>query len=182
LIPERIHCCGELGFGFGIVRTVRVCFLSERVRRLRGSFFIKGDSGLCRTIRDAFRLIDPSITDANFLRVFQAAGCYLIDLCGYPVDQLSRAERRAACMDSEPSLCRTLQELRPEAIAIVLHSIRHNVDRAIACAGWNGQFLDLPYPGRWWRHREIFLAELVPVLRTFVSIQDFRAEMQQSEE
>jgi hypothetical protein len=153
---------------------LRLSYRPDRVRLLfigeappaSGKFFYQADSGLYRAVRDAFQLIDPSVTGANFLSIFRAAGCYLIDLCGRPVDQLDRAARHTVCREGEPSLCRILQELQPERIATVVRSIRGNVERAVSCAGWKGDFLDLPYPGRWWRHKEIFLAQLAPVLRS----------------
>jgi len=147
---------------------LRMLFIGESPPA-SGRFFYQGDSGLYRAFRDAFQLVDPSITEANFLCVFQASGCYLVDLCGRPVDQLSRTSRRAACMDGELVLGQTIQTLRPETIVTLLHSIRDNVDRAVAHAGWKGQRLDLPYPGRWKRHREVFLAQLVPLLRDLIS-------------
>jgi len=133
-----------------------------------GRFFYQGDSGLYRAIRDAFRAIDPAITDADFLAVFQAAGCYLIDACLQPIDQLDLASRRAACVAGERLLSRTIGKLQPETIVTVVRSIRGNVERAASSAGWHGPLIDLPYPGRRLRHQKIFLAELVPVLRARV--------------
>ena len=131
-----------------------------------GRFFYKGDSGLYRAFREAFQVVDPAISDANFLRAFQGAGCYLVDLCDSPVDQLSPALRRNACVEGESALSQILKELQPETIVCVVHSIRSNVDRAVVSAGWQGQRLNLPYPGRWQRHRQIFIAQFVPLLRS----------------
>jgi len=117
-------------------------------------------------MREAFRATDPSITDENFLAVFQCSGCYLIDLCPSPVDHLDPQSRRRACLAGEPSLARTIAELQPPVIATLVRSIRGNVERAAARANWTGPLIDLPYPGRWVRHREIFLETLVPQLRS----------------
>ncbi len=130
-----------------------------------GKFFYQQDSGLYRAIREAFRAIRPSITDENFLSVFQESGCYLIDLCPRPVDHLDARTRRAACVASEASLCKAIVSLQARAIVTLLRSIRGNVARAVSCAGWQGPLLNLPYPGRWRRHREIFLDALVPQLK-----------------
>jgi hypothetical protein len=129
-----------------------------------GRFFYQRDSGLYRAIRDAFRAVDPSITDENFLPVFQGYGCYLIDTCPQPVDQLDRRSRQAVCLANEPMLCRTIKRLQPRAIVTLVRSIQGNVERAASSAGWHGLLLDLPYPGRWIRHREIFLGALIPQL------------------
>jgi hypothetical protein len=153
---------------------LRVLFIGE-APPASGRFFYRKDSGLYRAFRGAFQLTDPAINDDNFLGIFQAAGCYLIDLCGRPVDQLSPAERRAACIASEPALSRKLQTLQPETIATVVHSIRENINRAVAHAGWTGQRLELPYPGRWKRHREIFVSQLVPLIRDITNAPDRRA-------
>jgi len=143
---------------------VQLLFIGE-APPASGRFFYQGDSGLYRAIRDAFRAIDESITDAEFLCVFQAAGCYLIDACPYPVDHLDLASRRAACLASEPLLCRTIKKLKPQLIVTMLRSIQGNVERAAFRADWHGQILDLPYPGRWFQHRDVFLAKLVPELK-----------------
>jgi hypothetical protein len=130
-----------------------------------GRFFYKRDSGLYRAMRDAFRAIDPSITDETFLSAFQRSGCYLVDACPHPVDQLDSRSRRAAVLTSEPSLGRAIKRLQPRSMVTLVRSIKANVERAASCAGWDGPITDLPYPGRWLRHREIFLDLVVPQLR-----------------
>jgi len=122
-----------------------------------GRFFYQRDSGLYRAARDAFQIHDSGINDANFLEAFQAAGCYLIDLCSDPVDRFSLKARRAACVAAEPALADTIIRLQPHAIATIVRSIEANVESAIAAARWSGPILNLPYPGRWKRHREIFV-------------------------
>ena len=116
-------------------------------------------------MRDAFQLIDPTITDTNFLHKFQACGCFLIDLCLDPVDHLPAPLRQAACAAAEPSLARALQRLQPERIATVVRSIEKNFARAATRAHWQGPVLHLPYPGRWSRQRHIFVRSLAPELR-----------------
>ena len=143
---------------------VRLLFIGE-APPASGRFFYQQDSGLYRAVREAFLAVEPSITDGRFLSVFQESGCYLIDLCPGPVDHLDARSRRAACAASEASLCKAIGSLQPRAIVTLLRSIRGNVARAISCASWQGPLLDLPYPGRWRRHREIFLDALVPQLK-----------------
>ena len=144
---------------------VRLLFIGE-APPASGKFFYKRDSGLYRAIRDAFRVVDESITDAEFLRVFQGAGCYLIDACPSPVDRLDLRSRRAACLASEPLLFRAIGKLQPQVIVTTVRSIRNNVERAASRAGWHGRILDLPYPGRWLHHRTVFIAKLAPELRS----------------
>jgi hypothetical protein len=133
-----------------------------------GRFFYPRDSGLYRALRDAFRSIDASISDENFLVVFKASGCYLVDACPRPVDRMERQPRRDACRESESLLSRKIRNLQPPVIVSLLRSIHGNVERAALKADWRGEILNLPYPGRWIRHREIFLEMLVPRLRTIL--------------
>lgn len=143
---------------------IRLLFVGE-APPASGRFFYRQDSGLYRAIRDAFCSVDPLATDDRFLRTFQKAGCYLIDACAEPVDHLDSRSRRAACLASEPFLSRRISRLQPAAIVILLRSIQSNVRRAAECAGWRGSIFDLPYPGRWLRHREMFLRTLAPQLK-----------------
>jgi uracil-DNA glycosylase len=116
---------------------LRLLFVGE-APPASGRFFYQRNSGLYRAMRDAFRALDPSISDDNFLSVFRNSGCYLIDVCPYPVDQLDAQSRRHACLASEPLLSRRIRQLRPQAIAAVMKSLRENVGRAALHAGWQG--------------------------------------------
>jgi hypothetical protein len=129
-----------------------------------GRFFYARDSGLYRAMRDAFQAADAPIGDENFLPAFQASGCYLVDLCADPVDRLEAKKRRAACAAGEEPLSRIIAELRPITIAILLRSIAANVANAISRAGWQGELIQLPYPGRWARHRKAFIDIVTPVI------------------
>ncbi len=147
---------------------VRLLFIGESPPA-SGRFFYRRDSGLYRAIRDAFRGIDPSITDETFLEVFRRSGCYLIDACAAPVDHLDANSRRAACRASEPALTRRIRHLDPAAIVTLVRSIRDSVQRAAAQACWRGPILDVPYPGRWVTHRKVFLERLAPELELLLA-------------
>jgi len=125
-----------------------------------GRFFYQQDSGLYRAMLQAFVSANPGLTDETFLEAFRDAGCYLIDLCANPADALSPPLRKAARNAAEPSLARTIVKLAPPRIVTLLRAIEPNVGRAIARAGWSGERVSLPYPGRWKRHRETFVREL----------------------
>jgi hypothetical protein len=142
---------------------VRLLFIGESPPA-SGRFFYRGDSGLYRAMRDAFRTVDPSIRDENFLTAFQAWGYYLVDLCAEPVDRLDAKSRKAACRAAENLLARAIARLRPDGIATVVRSIEGNVARAALRAPWTGPVLHLPYPGRWYRNRDIFIEMLRPTL------------------
>ena len=143
---------------------IRLLFIGESPPA-SGRFFYRQDSGLYRAIRDTFRTVDSSITDDAFLETFQNSGCYLIDACACPVDHLEARLRRARCLAAEPALTRQIRQLQPSAIVTLVKSIRDNVRRAAAQAEWRGPILELPYPGRWARHRRIFVEVLAPHLQ-----------------
>ncbi len=147
---------------------VRLLFIGESPPA-SGLFFYQADSGLYRAFRDTFAAADPSIDDANFLAKFKSLGCFLIDLCAEPVDDLLPKPRRAACTQGEPALAQTITRLNPPIIAILLRSIEDSVTRALAGTNWRGDLLKLPYPGRWARHREEFSALLRPTIHGLLS-------------
>jgi hypothetical protein len=129
-----------------------------------GRFFYQADSGLYRAVGDTFVAAFPPLQKAEFLNSFRSLGCYLVDLCGEPVDKMTRHARQCACRAGEVRLGRTIRALRPKIIVTIVRSIRENVRRAQEQAGWSGVYLDLPYPGRWYRHRMQFRRQLLPLL------------------
>jgi hypothetical protein len=142
---------------------LRLLFIGESPPA-SGRFFYRRDSGLYRAMRDVFRIADPSIQDENFLAAFQAAGCYLVDLCPEPVDRLDSKSRRSVCREGEELLSRKIAQLQPAMIATLLRSIEGNVARAVSHADCRGPLIHLPYPGRWSRHRNAFVDTLAPVI------------------
>jgi hypothetical protein len=142
---------------------VRILFVGE-APPASGRFFYQEDSGLYRAVRDTFIAAFPSWQESEFLDAFRAFGCYLIDLCGEPVDQMARKMRKSICYAGEARLARTIRALRPTVIVTLVRSIRASVKRAQMTAGWSGLHLELPYPGRWKHHRVEFQRQLVPVL------------------
>jgi hypothetical protein len=145
-------------------KRVRILFVGEGPPA-SGRFFYQRDSGLYRAIRDAFVQAFPAIQNETFLQSFQELGCYLVDLCGRPVDRLGDSARRKARIAGEPRLGKILRQLQPAVAITVAKSIAQNVERAEKLANWSGVRVTLPYPGRWHRHRAVFLKGLMPVLR-----------------
>ena len=138
---------------------VRLLFVGESPPA-SGRFFYQADSGLYRAVLAAFLAYDRSFDGVDFLAKFQDAGCFLVDLCSEPVDQLALSDRRAVCQASERALASTIAGLRPSSIVTVVRSVEANVERAIFSAHWQGTLIRLPYPGRWSRHRRQFVREL----------------------
>ena len=147
---------------------VRILFVGE-APPASGRFFYRADSGLYRAIQDTFLTALPALPEEDFLDSFQALGCYLVDLCGEPVDHMDSEARLGICRAGEVRLARTIKFLRPAAIVTLVRSIEANVKRAQEKAGWSGPHVGLPYPGRWQRHRVEFSRRLVPMLREILS-------------
>jgi hypothetical protein len=144
---------------------VRILFVGE-APPASGRFFYQRDSGLYRAVRKAFLDALPTLPADDFLDWFRALGCYLVDLCGRPVDHLSKKSRGKACRAGEPRLTRSLRQLRPEIVVALVRSIADNVKRAERRAAWSGVHIEVPYPGRWHQHRAAFLRTLKPLLRS----------------
>jgi hypothetical protein len=128
-------------------------------------FFYSANSGLYRAIRDTFIAALPKLADKEFLESFRDLGCYLVDLCGTPVDRFAKQKRTKICEAGEVRLSHTIQQLHPEIIVTVVRSITANVRRAQQLANWEGLRLELPYPGRWHHFRLEFESALIPALR-----------------
>jgi hypothetical protein len=143
---------------------VRILFVGESPPA-SGRFFHQADSGLYRAVRETFLRAFPSLSNTEFLDSFCSLGCYLVDLCGEPVDNMTPDARRRACCKGETRLVQKIRGLRPQAIVTVVRSVRANVKRAQTRVGWSGRHLELPYPGRWHRHRTKFERLLGPFLR-----------------
>ena len=148
-------------------KRVRLLFIGE-APPYSGRFFYSRNSGLYRAMRDAFQSVDSTIDDDKFLTVFQAAGCYLIDLCPEPVDHLDPESRKAARHAGEASLSQEIGRIWPATLAPVLRSIAGNVSRAACNVDWHGPIIHLPYPGRWDRQRTAFIETLAPTLRKLI--------------
>ena len=143
---------------------VQILFVGE-APPASGRLFYQADSGLYRAVRDTFVSAFPTLRKVGFLESFRSLDCYLVDLCGEPVDHMNRKARQHARLTGEGRLSRTLQQIRPKIVVTVVRSISRNVRRAEDQANWSGLHLELPYPGRWLHHRTEFRRKLVPLLR-----------------
>jgi hypothetical protein len=145
-------------------KRIRILFVGE-APPVSGRFFYSANSGLFRAMRDVFKAVNPRVNDDNVLRMFQASGCYLTDLYPNPVDHLDAKSRRRARVAGEELLSERLILLRPKKVAPVLRAIVSHVSNAVSRAKWRGEIIELPYPGRWHRHRAEFVKALEPTLR-----------------
>jgi hypothetical protein len=154
--------------------SVRVLFVGESPPA-GGSFFYAADSELYRATRDAFESALPRLRTADsFLNAFAESGCYLVDLCLDPVNQLidradgSWSKRVRARRRGEARLAATLADMRPAYVIVVLKGIAANVNRAAALAGVSTECYTVTYPSRWSRHRIAYRKELAQLLRRLV--------------
>jgi hypothetical protein len=158
---------------------VRLLFVGE-APPASGRFFYQQDSGLFRAIREVFIQSDPAINESNFLVEFQRLGCYLVDLCGRPVDRLDLPERQRARKTGEKHLAALLRELQPAILVSVVRSIEPNVAAAKELANWSGTHVTLPYPGRWYKYRKVFQSELLTLLRSLPGMEKSRRVRQRT--
>ena len=106
-----------------------------------GTFFYNQNSGLYREIRKAFRGKEA------FLEDFKSYGFYLDDLVLEPVNHLAARDRITRCRESISSFAKRLTRYKPEAVVILLMSIKPMVLRAIEEAGLSYEPFCTPYPG-----------------------------------
>ncbi len=106
-----------------------------------GTFFYNQDSGLFREVRKAFN------GNGHFLEDFKRNGFYLDDLVLEPVNHFDNTRRRSMCRESVASFVERLKDYKPQAIVILLHSIKPMVLQAMGEAGILFEPYCTPYPG-----------------------------------
>jgi hypothetical protein len=107
----------------------------------------------------------PAIEREEFLASFCRLECSLVDLCGTPVDRLSDRQRKIARARAEVRFSQILKDASPKILVTVVQAISNNIQRARELANWKGPCFELPYPGRWKRHRVRFERDLAAILR-----------------
>jgi hypothetical protein len=100
-----------------------------------GAFFYYGNTSMSRNMRRAVEAVLGESSD--FLETFKAYGWYLDDIVLTPVNDLTRSQRKAACLSAQNSLAERIAECRPLAIVTLLLGIRHIVEAAAIATGNN---------------------------------------------
>jgi hypothetical protein len=121
-------------------RRITTLFVGESAPH-GGTFFYNQNSGLFREIRKAFQGTEL------FLEDFKKNGFYLDDLVLKPVNHLERPDRISLCRESVSSLAKRLSNYKPQAIVILLNSIKPMVLQAMSDAGLSYAPFCTPYPG-----------------------------------
>jgi hypothetical protein len=124
-----------------------------------GTFFYTQNSGLYREMQKAFQGTE------HFLEDFKQSGFYLDDLVPEPVNQLENKPRRALCRESISSFVERLKDYKPQAIVILLMSIKPMVLKAMQEAGLSYEPYCTPYPGFGNQRRfHLAMAKIIPHL------------------
>jgi hypothetical protein len=139
----------------------KVLFVGES-RPAEGAFFYRDDSRLAKYTAEAMGFGGES--RSRFLQEFRSAGCFLVDLCTAPVNQLPRRERLAARHNAEQSLAARLKGINPRAIIIVMKGIAASVDRVMSAVTLDIPRFVLPFPAQ--GHQREYVSELQNVITT----------------
>ena len=115
-------------------KEVNVLFIGESPPQ-SGKFFYKEDSILYKYTREVFNLVYKEKYTTEFLEFFKSFGCYLDDLCHYPINNKSDEKRFAFRKQEIPSLATRIKEMQPKAIVIVMQGIEQYVQEAITLSG-----------------------------------------------
>ncbi len=131
-----------------------------------GTFFYCGNSNLARYTREALeRVCGKFDSMSDFLRVFKEKGCYLVDLCDDPINNLDKYERNKRRNQGVKNLSRIIEELEPKKIVVVMKGIKPYVKKALGekAALFNIDKYTLPFPSH--GHQKRYMASLVSLVK-----------------
>jgi len=129
---------------------VQVLFIGESPPA-SGKFFYKGDSGLAQFTEQAFSNAYKITFSPNliFLDCFKKAGCYLDDLCLYPINRINDDCREIERIKGIKDLSNRIGSEKPKAIITVINNIMNHVNEAIRLAKMDKiKPIHLPFPCR----------------------------------
>jgi hypothetical protein len=156
------------------ISTLRQRYRPNRIRLLfvgesppaNGRFFYAANSNLYRYTAEAFERVfkaDRRERDL-FLRRFQRLGCYLVDLCNTPANQLSQAARAELRRAGVGRLRRLMKQYEPDAVVCVMQGIVPFVREALRGTRLrDGSLLQLPFPA--FGHSSGYTVGLAAVIR-----------------
>jgi hypothetical protein len=132
-----------------------------------GKFFYSKSTMTTFTARAFEKVYDITFTDnADFLRFFQACGCYLDDLSLTPVNTMHPTERARILQASVPALSQRIRDVEPAVVVAVLQKIAPYVQEALTLAGRPVVFRVLPFPGN--GHQNMYIDGLSDLLRQYL--------------
>lgn len=98
-----------------------------------------------------------------FLNFFKAAGCFLDDLCDYPVNDLPPGKREECLRANVFDLSGRIWDMDPPVIAIALKKIERHVREAIKLSGRSPDVFVLPFPGNHYQNE--YVKKLSEIIR-----------------
>jgi hypothetical protein len=163
------------------IEGTRARFRPERITTLfvgesapdSGDFFYHGSNAFQRHMQSAVEDALGKGGDGFFER-FKAYGWYLDDLVLIPVNQLTRSERNAKCLDAQSELAARIAEYKPLAIVSLLKRIEKNVNAAAIAAGNNAPRFAVPFAG--FGQQLLFKAEMARIIPTLPRLPDHPSE------
>lgn len=108
----------------------------------------------------------PSKDQEEFLRYFKGCGCFLDDICHFPVDKLPKDIRERRLAEAVSEFAKRLARMRPDAIAVVLKKIEPHARIAAAQAKLDVPIYVLPFAGH--GHQGKYVKALAKVIRKHV--------------
>ncbi|WP_319796627.1 hypothetical protein [Nitrobacter sp.] len=153
---------GDPAFSLEATEALRVSFRPATITTLfvgesapaSGQFFYDGRNSMARFMAAAL----SDVHDGTFLDRFKAVGWYLDDLVLYPVNRMTKAERKAAWIASAPSLTKRIAEYQPQAIISLLKGMKTVVEDAATASGCRAPVYTVAFPGM--GNQERFRAEM----------------------
>jgi hypothetical protein len=139
-------------------RKVRFLIIAESPPSSGGFFYFRETIGKDHLFRETMKAVglwprnEPmrrGVDKAPMLRRFQSMGFYLLDTCIFPVDKLTRPERRRTVLSQTPRLLKEVREANPDHILIVKSSIFNPVSNALRESGLWTRVLNtgpVPFP------------------------------------
>lgn len=137
-----------------------------------GDFFYKGNTALARHMRSAMEAAGLDCGE-DFLATFKSLGWYLDDLVLEPIDDRSRAERKALHRQWQEHLTQRIATYRPRAVISLLYSIRDIVEAAAARGAKDARTDAVHFPGN--GQQNLFkadMARILPILPTLPQIRN----------
>ena len=151
-------------------RVIRLLLIGESPPA-NGTFFYRGDSLLFRYTSEAFaKALNPSLVQGDgFLARFREAGCYLEDLCPFPINDLAGVARRRARREGARALAVRLRSGEPAHVVCVMKAIAPLVRRQLDAVGVRPlTFRAVPFPAN--GHQRDYVGELASIFADLVRL------------
>lgn len=146
---------------------VKVLFVGESPP-VKGTFFYCENSNLARYTKEGFEKVCGKFDSmSTFLRSFKEKGCYLIDLRDEPINNLDKKRRKEERAKGIESLSKTIDELKPARIVVVMKGIRSYVEKALGVkvSRFNLKANTLPFPSH--GHQREYVKGLSKLVKKF---------------